>query len=300
MPAKKVAVPVENMACTITFCESAENHVGMEQIGQKATAGLSLENFLAAAETFASIGVHTEIIDLIAAAGLDPMRSSLTPAYVIVIRGGARGLLSTGSGSGYNEDDLFGEQIALAPEFDRKGYSRRHVGNLVNQHARYNLCFADRSQLAGYKVREQLTTQAEIDAFPVSELQKGTIIDFARLPLLSQIRAKLPTIFGPSCAKLNAEGNYYYDPDKCYIGWHGDAERKIVVAVRMGTPIPLFYQWFHRFKPIGQKITINLNHGDMYAMSEKAVGTDWRSSKIPTLRHAAGPEHLVPLTVRDE
>lgn len=26
----------------------------------------------------------------------------------------------------------------------------------------------------------------------------------------------------------------------------------------------------------------------MYVMSEKAVGTDWKMSKIPTLRHATG------------
>jgi hypothetical protein len=31
-----------------------------------------------------------------------------------------------------------------------------------------------------------------------------------------------------------------------------------------------------------------LNHGDIYIMSDKAVGYDWKKRKIPTLRHAAG------------
>ena len=33
---------------------------------------------------------------------------------------------------------------------------------------------------------------------------------------------------------------------------------------------------------------IQLNHGDMYIMSEKAVGNDWKLKNKPTLRHAAG------------
>jgi hypothetical protein len=37
-------------------------------------------------------------------------------------------------------------------------------------------------------------------------------------------------------------------------------------------------------------VDITLNAGDVYLMSEKAVGTDWRHTKdgILTLRHAAG------------
>lgn len=35
--------------------------------------------------------------------------------------------------------------------------------------------------------------------------------------------------------------------------------------------------------------TIELNGGDIYIMSSKAVGCDWKSSSTVTLRHAAGP-----------
>jgi hypothetical protein len=35
-------------------------------------------------------------------------------------------------------------------------------------------------------------------------------------------------------------------------------------------------------------MTIKLNDGDMYIMSEKAVGTDWKKKNICTLRHSAG------------
>eukprot|EP00051_Salpingoeca_urceolata_P015969 m.210079 g.210079 ORF g.210079 m.210079 type:complete len:102 (+) comp18553_c0_seq4:359-664(+) len=41
-------------------------------------------------------------------------------------------------------------------------------------------------------------------------------------------------------------------------------------------------------KPIGPRVEINLRSGDLYAMSDKAVGHDWLKKSIPTLRHAAG------------
>lgn len=31
-----------------------------------------------------------------------------------------------------------------------------------------------------------------------------------------------------------------------------------------------------------------LHYGDLYIMSKKAVGTDWKKKIIPTLRHTAG------------
>ena len=38
-----------------------------------------------------------------------------------------------------------------------------------------------------------------------------------------------------------------------------------------------------------------IEHGDIYIMSEKAVGNDWLNSNIPTLRHAAGAEKYTSL-----
>jgi hypothetical protein len=52
--------------------------------------------------------------------------------------------------------------------------------------------------------------------------------------------------------------------------------------------MPFCYQWYRNGAPVGERIKFELNGGDVYAMSEKAVGTDWKSKKILTLRHAAG------------
>ncbi len=96
---------------------------------------------------------------------------------------------------------------------------------------------------------------------------------------------------------MAAEGNHYFDVNKCGIGFHGDAERKKVVAIRLcaGKCQPLHYQWFKNGKPIGKRAIIELGDRDFYVMSDKAVGWDWKKKLIPTLRHATGSEKFTKI-----
>lgn len=55
------------------------------------------------------------------------------------------------------------------------------------------------------------------------------------------------------------------------------------------------YYGYHNSNPIGNLYEVQLNNGDIYIMSEKTVGSDWKKKKIPTLRHAAGNKKLVGL-----
>jgi hypothetical protein len=73
----------------------------------------------------------------------------------------------------------------------------------------------------------------------------------------------------------------------CMISKHGDSERRIVIGLRLGGSMSLEYRWYHKTNPIGQEMVFTLNHGDIYIMSNKAVGSDWRKSSILTLRHSA-------------
>jgi hypothetical protein len=95
-----------------------------------------------------------------------------------------------------------------------------------------------------------------------------------------RLRERLPDLFGEKAAALKGEGNYYHDLEKrrfnfkCGIGFHGDTEvngDRLVIAARVGASMPLHFQWFHRFKPVGASIAIPLHDADIYAMSEKAV-----------------------------
>ena len=90
---------------------------------------------------------------------------------------------------------------------------------------------------------------------------------------------------------MAVEGNLYYDKKKCGIGFHGDAERKRVIACSLGASRPIHWQWYLGANPIGDRIKFTLNSGDMYIMSEKASGYDFKRRNIKTLRHAAGEKY---------
>lgn len=45
-------------------------------------------------------------------------------------------------------------------------------------------------------------------------------------------------------------------------------ERKKVIEVRLRNYMLLFYQWYFNSKPVGTKLKIDLDGGDLYIMSE--------------------------------
>lgn len=246
---------INSQTVTITFGDQAENHAGMQKLGKLAENGFSLQDLENAKSKFEEKGNECFILNL-----NDFNNGQGNPAYVLVIRKGVDSMLCNNT-----KDSLYKEQINL--NWDTKALMR---GRIVNKHARYNLCFDEKGQDSSF------------------EEGKGTVIAYSKVPLLSELHSKLGDFFGDKAVHLLGEGNYYYDSSKCGIGFHGDGERRRVIALRLGATIPLHYQWFHRFKPVGKRAIIELNHGDMYMMSEKAVGFDWKRSSILTLRHAAG------------
>jgi hypothetical protein len=235
---------------TLTFGDSAENHVGMKKLGALANDGFNLDDLNRAKEYFESRGYVTELIHL----GEN--------AYFLIVRSGLNAIV--------NADDFYVEQDKLEKDTKAKMY-----GRVVNKKARHNLCFGDVSIAPNY------------------EAGQGRVVAFSEVPLLDKVRQTLPHILGPKASSLVCEGNYYYDPAKNFIGFHGDAERKRVIGIRVGASFPFYYQWFKEGKPVGERFDFTLNHGDIYVMSEKAVGTDWKKRNILTLRHAAGPEKFI-------
>lgn len=248
-----------NYTCTLTFGERAENHAGMQLLGEEVKDGFTLADLKAVKKKFEDAGAECELINLNKFYQVDDPN-----AYVLIIRKGVNYLTKKGA------DALFLEQFTF--EKDTKALMR---GRVVNKLARYNVCFGEKKQIADI------------------ESGKGTIIKYSSVPILKEIREKLKDWFGPKADRMWCEGNYYYDSKKCGIGFHGDSERKRVIAIRLGDSIPLHYQWYLRFKPVGKRCCLQLDHGDVYIMAEKAVGTDWKKSSILTLRHAAGaPKYL--------
>lgn len=248
---------------TLTFGDQGENHAGMQKIGALIDEGFTVEEILEIKDKFDKKGYKTEyyrLNDLLPQDVNDD--NDVEEAGIVVVRNGLNMLLDEIE----NGPDLFfNEQDKLKK--DTKALMR---GKVVNKHARYNLCFSDFSQSADF------------------EKGKGTVLNFKDVDLLSIVRENISKYFGDKGKNLIAEGNYYYDPSQCGIGYHGDAERKIVIGVRVGKSMPLHFRWYNRYKIVSPTLKIILNHGDIYFSSEKAVGFDWKRSSKYTLRHAAG------------
>ena len=125
----------------------------------------------------------------------------------------------------------------------------------------------------------------------LEELNKGVE------KLKEQIAAGLIEIGSKTKVIINVvEGNRYYDLKKTGIGFHGDTERVVVICISIGgEAYPMRWQWFKDGMPIGKAIDVKLNSGDVYIMSEKAVGADWKKKSKYTLRHSAGAKKYTSL-----
>jgi hypothetical protein len=247
---------------SLTFGDVAENHKGMQKIGTLSNSGFNLNDMNKMKEWFEAKGCKCNIINLHWL--LDENLQKENQAYLLTVKNAVNALLDDENG----KDALFKEQDEL--EKDKKAFM---YGRVVIKHARHNLCFGEAHQAPNY------------------EEGMGTVYAFDEVPLLKKIRCGLGEISGEKGTNLQAEGNYYYDVTKCGIGFHGDTERKKVIAFRLGATIPLCYAWYHDNNVISDIMTINdLEHGDMYVMSEKTTGFDWKSKTKYTLRHAAGCE----------
>jgi len=245
---------------TYTFSECVENHVGMQNVGTKSDKGFSIETLKYTQKNFEDKGCKTELIHLNEL--LPPDIKSEDSAYILIVRNGINTLLNN-TGLPYLTDELVNQK----EQVDKKAFMK---GRVVNKIARWNLCYANENQEPDY------------------ENKKGRLISFKESPMLNKIRESLPLFIGDIGNNLFAELNYYYNIKSCYIGYHGDTERRLVIGMRIGASFPLKYMWYQQSKPIGKELSLLLNHGDLYMMSEKAVGTDWMRKIIPTLRHSAG------------
>ena len=252
-----------SFAITLTFGDIAENNVGMQRIGELANDGFSKLDLVAAKTKFEKMGCKCELVHI--NNGLNGVLGSedAENAYILVIRDAVGHILSAGEDNTLVE--LLAEQLIL--EWDTKAKMR---GAVKNKNARYNLCYGQNRQEPDY------------------ENGNGRIVAFEDVPLTQKLQKTLPEFIGEKANNLVCEGNLYYDTDTTGIGYHGDSERRRVVAVRLGASIPLHYMWFKNGTPQGLKTEFILNSGDMYIMGSKAVGFDWKKKKTFTLRHAAG------------
>ena len=294
---------------TITFGDQAENHAGMQQIGKARKDGFTVDELKHIQKEMKKRKIKCELIKLNDA--LDgELKEESEEARVLIIRG----LLDS---EDMSADLLFHQLKTIKWDSYLIGRNKK----IQNKHARSNICFSEPSDIPGYSKEEEIKhknskywqdetlsyiykkqQQHIIDSrdkkakLPEEEIYsvKGSVVKWETFSVLNKFKKYIEKNFGEHAQDLVAEGNSYTNINKCGIGYHGDTERKIVIGIRLGKSFPMHFQWYHRKKKIGKNIILpQLNHGDVYIMSEKAVGSDWRKSSKITLRHAAGcPEYV--------
>ena len=171
-------------------------------------------------------------------------------------------------------DQLYNEQKSKV-DYDSKFWDNRRSKTL-NKQARKNIVFG------------------EEEVVHSDDYKQCSIKAFSSLPQLSRFKDLLPRALGQKAVGLNAEGNHY-DHSKSGIGFHGDSERKIVVCLSLGKTSVLRYQWRmpgsseHKHEPVD----VTVNHGDVYIMSEKATGFDWKLRSKVRVVHGAGHSNYI-------
>lgn len=165
--------------------------------------------------------------------------------------------------------DLYKEQVALP--WDTKYYDWKR-NKVLHQHSRKNLRFGEDEQKPEY------------------ENGKETIIPFRSVPCLQTLRNRINKTFDRGIYDMNIQSHRFYDPEYTGIGWHGNEGMCKQIGLCLGINTTMKFRWWYDWHSFGKTVEIPLQNGDLYIVSKKAVGSDWRKRKIATLRNSIGSE----------
>ena len=265
-PAAKAAKTL-NPTWSLTIGNGGENHTGMEFLGnlRKKGQGWDLARLLYAKDVLENIfdkqvdlyNLNKECLEGVTI----PKASKPKDAYLMVVRG-------------FLTDRVHKNMIKELGSYkwDRKYWDTRRQ-KVLNKLARANVCYGKEGRAANY---------AE---------GKGTIMGFDQSPLVGNLLQVIEILMKDE--GLIVEGNQYDDVSKNGIGPHGDTERVCVACLRVGASMPMKFGMFWNCKVRGKPFETIINGGDLYFMSEEAVGAEWKSRSKWIWRHCAGaPKYL--------
>ena len=250
-------------AASVTLSKSTESYAGMSINGEMAKNGYSKEMLEKMIDFYTKKGCKCELIALHTESGTD------REAYVAVFRNAHPHLL---------DGVVWDLEWVVFQNLDEEMYNRR-TKTVQTRRARQCVCIGDK------EVKADIPNGV------------GGVVSYANVPSLQLLRDELTQIgeeLHLPTADLLAEVNHY-DPEKGYIGFHGDGERPDVIGATFGAAKELHFQGFCGADPVGKRVTVALNHGDMYVMDEDACGHNWVKERTPSqarrgcvhYRHAA-------------
>ena len=267
-PAAKAAKTL-NPTWSLTIGNGGENHTGMEFLGnlRKKGQGWDLDRLLYAKDVLENIfdkqvdlyNLNKECLEGVTI----PEASKPKDAYLMVVRGFLTNRV---------HKNMIKELGSY--KWDRKYWDTRRQ-KVLNKLARANVCYGKEGRAANY---------AE---------GKGTIIGFDQSPLVGNLLQVIEILMKDE--GLIVEGNQYDDVSKNGIGPHGDTERVCVACLRVGASMPMKFGMFWNCLMRGKSFETVINGGDLYFMSEEAVGARWKSKSKWIWRHAAGAKKYLKM-----
>ena len=266
---KNKAVKTTNPTWSLTIGNGGENHTGMEFLGnmRKKGQGWDIDRLLYAKEIMENIfdkqvdlyNLNKECLEGVTI----PEGQKPKDAYLMVVRG-------------FLSDRVHQNMIKELGSYvwDRKYWDTRRQ-KVLNKLARANVCYGKEGREANY---------AE---------GKGTIVGFEQSPLVGNLLKVVEILMRDK--DLIVEGNQYDDVSKNGIGPHGDSERVCVSCLRVGESMPMKFGMFWNCKLRGKPFETVMNGGDLYFMSEEAVGAEWKSRSKWVWRHCAGAKKYLKM-----
>ena len=264
---KNKVVKTTKPTWSLTIGNGGENHTGMEFLGnmRKKGQGWDIDRLLYAKEILENIfDKHVDLFNLneLCLEGVTiPEGQKPKDSYLMVVRG-------------FLSDRVHQNMIKELGSYvwDRKYWDTRRQ-KVLNKLARANVCYGKEGREANY---------AE---------GKGTIVGFEQSPLVGNLLKVVEILMRDK--DLIVEGNQYDDVSKNGIGPHGDSERVCVSCLRVGESMPMKFGMFWNCKLRGKPFETLIKGGDLYFMSEEAVGAEWKSRSKWVWRHCAGaPKYL--------
>jgi hypothetical protein len=266
---KNIVVKTTNPTWSLTIGNGGENHTGMEFLGnmRKKGQGWDVDRLLYVKDIMENIfdkqvdlyNLNKECLEGVTI----PEPSKPKDAYLMVVRG-------------FLSDKVHQNMIKELGSYvwDRKYWDTRRQ-KVLNKLARANVCYGKEGREANY---------AE---------GKGTIVGFEQSPLVGNLLKVVEILMRDK--DLIVEGNQYDDVSKNGIGPHGDSERVCVSCLRVGESMPMKFGMFWNCKLRGKPFETVMNGGDLYFMSEEAVGAEWKSRSKWVWRHCAGAKKYLKM-----
>lgn len=251
-------------AITITLSENVLHFPGMQNFGQKSDFGFSNDELIKIYNLFPP--GTCEIINI-----KDILPTTLydiPDAYILIIRkqfiNYADEILKTmKSSEGSNS-----EGIITGVNWDD---NRIHNKKIVENRLFKKLIFLDINEY--YKL-------------PFSNVDnRGTIYNIRRIPPLFKLNEIFNSLFS---IPLYVEGTCYYNINECYTPMHQEKDRRRIINLHLGSSSILHFRWYHQTQQVSDLKNIQIDHGDLYIMTDITMGNIKDSKTKLFLKHSMG------------